>query len=476
MDAAPGFGLLLSQSEYLSTEDDKMHAALVVTATGATAAGPAAEVAQVIAIDCSGSMSYPQTKIAAARRATKAAVDALRDGALFAVIEGTQGARQVYPARGLVRANAQTRRAAKAAVQGLSASGGTAIGEWLRLARTLLGEYPLAVRHVILLTDGQNNQSAGELDRVLASCRSEFSCDARGIGTDWAPQELLRIAEALHGTADAIRKPADLAADFTAMTGAAMEKVVPELRIVVKTMARTTLDFVRQRHPAEAELHGERVDERTTWFGTGSWGAESREYHLRLTVDSTGRPANTNTRIARVDLEVRAPGASEFSRACDPATVLAHWTDDLDLSSRIDPKIAHFTGQTELREAVLAGSTAHERDDLVTAAAEWGTAVRLATELGNERVLVRLRRLVDIEGDPANGVVRVKAHLAVEDLLSMAVGSTLSSMSPASSAELTETPPRAAAPAGPAVECPNCKRGWPAGSVFCGGCGTRLGA
>jgi Ca-activated chloride channel family protein len=60
----------------------------------------------------------------AAQRATKAAIDALRDGALFAVIEGTNVARVVYPTGPrLVAATPETRRAAKKAVSLLRAGG-----------------------------------------------------------------------------------------------------------------------------------------------------------------------------------------------------------------------------------------------------------------------------------------------------------------------------------------------------------------
>ena len=52
-----GFSLSVSQNRYLSTEDDEMDAVLTVSAQGAVGGGAAPEVAQVIVIDCSGSMS-----------------------------------------------------------------------------------------------------------------------------------------------------------------------------------------------------------------------------------------------------------------------------------------------------------------------------------------------------------------------------------------------------------------------------------
>ncbi|MFD7656321.1 VWA domain-containing protein [Actinosynnema sp. NPDC059797] len=471
MEHRTDFDLQVSQNQYLSPADREMHAALVVTARGEAPPGAEPEVAQVILIDCSGSMSYPITKIGAARQATKAAIGALRDGARFAVVEGTERARQVFPARGLAVADEDSRRAAKDAVNNLSAAGGTAIGTWLTLAGRLLGDHPTAVRHVILLTDGQNGEPPGELDRVLAEFGGVFTCDARGIGADWLPTELLRVAEALHGTADAVRAPADLAADFLAMTRTAMGKLVPEVRVLVRTTAASRLDFLRQTHPAEADLRGEVVDERTTAFTTGSWGAESREYHLRLTVDPTGLPRSSDVRVARVDLEVRAPGATGFAKAGDARSVVVHYTADLERSSRIDARIAHYTGQTELRQAVLEGGAAHDRGDRGATEAAWGRAVALATGLGNRKVLDRLLRLVDVVGAPEDGVVRLKEDLAAEDLLSVAVGSTLSGTRSESVVEPGAAP---AAPTGPDVTCPGCSLRWPAGSAFCGDCGSPI--
>lgn len=477
MGTLPGFSLAVSQNRYLSTEDDEMHAVLTVSAEGAPEGGSAPEAAEVIAVDCSGSMAHPPTKIAAAQRATRAAIDALRDGALFAVIEGTSVARMVYPiVPGLVAATSVTRQAAKNAVTKLCADGGTVIGAWLKLARQLLADHPTAVRHVILLTDGQNNQSAAELDRELTVCAPVFTCDARGIGADWEPRELKLIARALHGAADAVRRPADLAADFAAMTKSTMDKFIPELRILVKTTSFAGLDFLRQTHPTEADLAGLQGEARTTSFTTGSWGAEDREYHLCLKVDSTGAELDRDIRVARVDLELRRPGTTEFGSACDPVLVFVHWTDDLKLSSVLDPKVAHYTDQTELGQAVMRGCDAHDGGDLAAAAVEWGRAVALATRLGNDKVLVRLLRLVDVVGDPAGGVVRIKEKLLAVDLVSAAMGSVVSSMSPHASdlptaGSASSTLP---APAAPDVSCAACHRVWPAGSVFCGGCGHRL--
>jgi von Willebrand factor type A domain len=475
MDQQTGFSLAVSQNKYLSTEDDEMHAVLTVNSRGAEAADAVPELAEVIAIDCSGSMSYPPTKLAAAQRATRAAIDIIRDGARFAVVEGTHAARMVYPnSPELVTATPKTRSAAKKAVADLRANGGTAIGEWLRLGRQLLVAHPTAVRHLILLTDGQNNMGVDVLTDELAACAPVFTCDSRGIGEDWEPRELLRIAAALHGSADAVRDPADLTADFTAMIQSAMEKVFPEARILLKTTAFADVDFLRQTYPTESDLDGQSDGARTTTFATGSWGSESREFHLRLRVNSAEAGLDKDIRVARVDLQLRRPGSTEFETACEPALVFVHWTNDLKLSSNLDPKVAHYTNQTELGKAVLQGCDAHDGGDLATAAAEWGRAVALATQLGNDKVLTRLLRLVEVIGDPAAGVVRIKDSVHAVDLLSAAMGSVMSSMSPDGAAAV-EPQAGSADAAEPDVVCPDCHKVWPAGAVFCGDCGHRLG-
>ncbi len=100
------------QNEYLAQGAEVVDAVVTVTATGGTAGGrTTGETVEVIVIDTSGSMSGDRgRKIVAAREATKAAIDVLRDGVLFAVVGGTEVARTIYPTQiGLARADAATR-------------------------------------------------------------------------------------------------------------------------------------------------------------------------------------------------------------------------------------------------------------------------------------------------------------------------------------------------------------------------------
>src|SRR2546423_5371294 len=157
------------QNQYLPAGATVADAVVTVTASGGTLRSDSAppSAAQVIMIDCSGSMANPITKIAEAKKATMAAIDTLRDGVAFAVVSGRNDADMVYPHHpALVPANPQTRNEAKFAVSRLSAAGGTAIGRWLAMANRLVPPTPREGKHAVRRSDGRNQhhapQRAGE--------------------------------------------------------------------------------------------------------------------------------------------------------------------------------------------------------------------------------------------------------------------------------------------------------------------------
>src|ERR1039458_4128409 len=183
---------------------------------------------------CSCSMAMPRPKLLAARQAAVAALDAMRDGTEFAVLSGRYEATMVYPRQPtLARATPQTRAEARAAIKRLDATGGTRISSWLAMAAQLLTPYPGLIRHAMLFTDGKNQSESqdGTLDRVLSACRGTFTCDARGIGDEWEPSDLLKIAAVLNGSADGLPDVADLADDFRVVMREAMRKVVPDVAL-----------------------------------------------------------------------------------------------------------------------------------------------------------------------------------------------------------------------------------------------------
>jgi hypothetical protein len=412
MTDQPAFQAEIYQNQFLPAGGTVVDAVVTVTATGSGPRGAGMappSAAQVIMVDCSGSMANPATKMSEAKKATITAIDALRDGVAFAVVAGRNEADLVYPLQPrLVPANAQTRAEARDAVHRLTAAGGTAIGRWLSLANTLFAGHPAEIKHAILLTDGRNqHETAQELAATLRACEGRFVCDSRGVGKDWVAAELLTVASALLGTANGLPDPAGLVADFQKMTEAAMGKAVADVALRVWTPAGSTVRFVKQAFPHIEDLTGRRTDvsPRVGDYPTGAWGAESRDYHVSVQVPAGG--VGEEVLAARVSLvsrdEVLAQGR-----------VLAIWTDDTALSTRINPRVAHYTGQAELAAAIQEGLAARDTGDVETATAKLGRAVQLAEESGHEDTAKLLGKVVDVI-DAATGTVRLKQKVESVD-------------------------------------------------------------
>ncbi|TDC87921.1 VWA domain-containing protein [Actinomadura sp. 7K507] len=427
MSEQPQFTVKIDQNKFLPEGGREVHAIVSVEATaegGAAAAPSAAKASEVIIIDTSGSMSYPDTKLRAAVAAAQIAVDTLRDGVEFAIISGSNSASMVYPQHGgLVAASAQTRQKAKQALGRLKASGGTAIGSWLRLADELFDTVEGGIRHAILLTDGKNqHETAEELDAVLFRCGGRFVCDCRGIGTDWEVAELRKIASALLGSVDAVVDPADLVADFQAMTEAAMGKAVADVALRVWTPQTATLRFVKQVMPSVEDLTGKRVESapQAGDYPLGAWGTESRDYHICVEVP----PGEVGKELRAAWVKLVMPGApGEEAQVLSTGNVLAQWTDDEAQSTRINARVAHYTGQAELADEIQGGLQARKDGDFDTATARLGRAVVLANEAGNDAITAMLRKVVDVV-DPATGTVRLKRNVDKGDEMELDVRSS----------------------------------------------------
>ncbi|MDH3032774.1 VWA domain-containing protein [Streptomyces griseoincarnatus] len=444
----PRFSVDVYQNEYLPEGGRLVNAVVTVTATGggtigsAVAAphlyspgeGPSAAV--VLMVDCSGSMDHPPTKMRNARDATAAAIDTLRDGVHFAVVAGTHLAREVYPGDGrLAVAGPDTREQAKQALRKLGAGGGTAIGTWLRRADRLLASADVAIRHGILLTDGRNeHESPEDLKAALDACAGRFTCDARGVGTDWEVKEVTAIASGLLGTADIVADPGGLAADFTRMMETAMGKEVADVSLRLWTPAGATVMFVKQVAPTVEELTDRRTEAgpRAGDYPLGSWGDESRDYHLCVEVP----PAAVGREMlaARVSLVIPHPGGASPSTAAGggggsvqnlgaQGLVRAVWTDDLAASTSINPQVAHYTGQAELAEVIQEGLDLRKVGDMDGATAKLGRAVQLASASGNADTAKLLAKVVDVV-DAATGTVRLKTKVEEADEMTLETRST----------------------------------------------------
>ncbi|MFF0493109.1 VWA domain-containing protein [Nocardia sp. NPDC004068] len=412
-----GVSVAVDQNQYLAEGADTVDAIVTVTAgTDFAVAAPPPERLEIIIIDCSGSMAAGD-RFPGARRATAAALDELPDGTLFAIVQGTSEARVVYPARGpLQRASAESRTAARHALDALRPYGGTAMGTWLGLARQIAAQHPAAMAHAILLTDGKNEhetpeQLATEIERSLGA----FTCDCRGVGSDYVVAELRSIASALHGSVDVVREGAELAGDFQAMMRSALAKTIPDLTLRVWTPAGATVRFVKQVAPTIEDLTGRRVDTgpQVGEYPLGSWGAEERDYHVQVRLEPAA-PGREKL-AARISVAVGAEVVGQ-------GLVKAVWTTETELSARISRRVAHYTGQAELAQAVQEGLSARKEGDPITATARLQRAVELAAESGNEDTAKLLRTVVEV--DERTGTVRLRRTVDAFDEAALDARST----------------------------------------------------
>lgn len=425
----PDFTIDVFQNEYLPAGGRDVNAIVTVTSGRHPASVPLGtpRAAEIIIVDCSGSMNDPADKMTEAKAATAAAIDAIRDGVSFAVIAGNDKARPVYPAdASLAVASPQARDAAQQAVRGLRADGGTAIGEWLLLAHQIFtsgtrGDEPAPVRHAILLTDGMNDHETPEkLAGAISWCAGTYRCDCRGVGTDWEVAELRRVSTALLGSVDIVAEPSGLAADFTSLMHTAMSKEISGVALRVWTPQHGRVRFLRQVGPAVEDLTGRRapVGAQAGDYPAGAWGAgESRDYHVRVEVSPAG--IGQEMLAARVSLIAGSPSGPQV---LGQGLVRALWTEDEALSTRIDPHVAHYTGQAELAETIQDGLQARKEGDEDTATAKLGRAVTLAGRAGHEETARLLAKVVEVVD--ATGTVRLRKKVEDADEMALDTRST----------------------------------------------------
>ncbi|HQV91145.1 MAG TPA: hypothetical protein PLA46_06140, partial [Phycicoccus sp.] len=291
------------------------------------------------------------------------------------------------------------------------------ISTWLDLTGTLFASVPqVTQRHALILTDGENNEPAEVLDAAIARATGYYQADCRGAGTDWKVSEIRRISQALLGTVDIIPEPAQMKEQFQAIMRESMSRGVADAQLRVWSPQGAKVNFVRQVLPSVDELTDRRVvvNDLTGGYPTGAWSDESRDYHVsvRLPAKAVGQ----EQLAARVQLvvgeEVKAQGL-----------VKAKWSNDSNLTARIDAQVAHYTGQTELAQVIQEGLAAKAAGQEELATTKLGRAVQLAAETGNDEATSKLRKVVEVENAEA-GTVRLKKAVAKADEMALDTAST----------------------------------------------------
>jgi von Willebrand factor type A C-terminal domain len=185
------------------------------------------------------------------------------------------------------------------------------------------------------------------------------------------------------------------------------------LRLWIPAGARAVV--IRQVAPEFVDLTATAVESGTqlTDYHLAAWGAEDRDYHIEVEVEpaAVGREKLAARVSVLIGGEVRCEGK-----------ILAIWTDDTSLSARVNPRVAHYTGQSELAQAIHDGLAAREQGDLEVATTKLRRALALAEESGDRGTADLLRRVVDV--DKQTGTIRLRPNVAPADRTALEARST----------------------------------------------------
>ena len=417
------FSVTIDQNPYLPGGTGAVEAVITVGYTDLAPAGTATpeqapDRVELLLIDRSASMGIPTSdKLVAAKLATIAALDLIPDGVAFAVVAGSHESQMVYPRRrATARADQATRDEARRAITTIWAQGGTAIGNWLLTAKRLMKDHPNALGHAILLTDGRNeHETQPELAAAIAACAGVFTCDCRGVGTDWDVAELRGIASGLLGTVDIVADPRGLADGFRSMMATSLQRSIPALALRLWTPIGAIVNFVKQVAPAVEDLTGRRedIDAQQGEYPLGSWRSEERDYHIGITV----KPGAIGREKLAGRVTVAAGGLP-----LGEGLIRAIWTDDSALSTRISPRVAHYTGQVELAGVIQQGLAARKAGDVPTATVKLARAVELAGRSGNDGTSMLLAKVVQV--DERTDIVRLREDVQAADEMALDARST----------------------------------------------------
>lgn len=416
------FSAAVYQNEFLPDGGTDVNSIVTIECQGAGQAGRTGggDAGEIIIVDTSGSMGV--SNMEAAKTAARAAVEQITDGTWFAIVAGNHQAYLAYPpARagvGMVRMDPTTRFQAIQSIQTFRADGGTAIGTWLTLARRLFASVPsLGQKHAILLTDGENhNERPEDLDRAIRDATGQFQCDCRGVGVQWKVDEVRKVAQALLGTVDIIPHPQLMAQEFSNIMSTAMGRGVADAELRVWAPQGAQVQFVRQVSPTVEDLTARavQINPLTTAYPTGAWGDEKRDYHVQVRL--APKAVGQEQLAARIQITIAGQVEAQ-------GLVKARWSSDESLTARINPEVAHYTGQTELASVIQEGLAAKAMGDEATATLKLGRAVKLAAETGNNEATTRLRKVVDVT-DEREGTVRLKRSVDKADEMALDTAST----------------------------------------------------
>jgi len=367
-----------------------------------------AKKAIVFVLDISGSM-YDRGKIDMGKLAIRKCIDLLDEKCLFSVIAFQNFPKIVVP---MTPVNRNTVGLAHEKIKRLNVGGGTRMSSALEMVLDQFKGLDDAITYVQFVTDGQNNPNDKKaLLNVLSACEGKFQCDCWGIGTDWHPEEIRMISNCLLGSADAVPDPNQLEIHFKNALTLTMSKGIGDVRLRLQVPKTSKLLTVKQMSPEIIDLTklAKNVNEKIVDVPLGAWGTECRDYHVAFEIEAQSEGEEMMACRPKI---IYIENDSEI--LIDGQRIIATWTDDESLTAKINPQVAHYTGQEELANSIREGLEAKSRGDIEQATVLLGKAAKIAFNSGNEEVTRRLKKVVEIV-DVEQGTVRLHSKNKLDD-------------------------------------------------------------
>src|SRR5262249_23557215 len=157
----------------------------------------------------------------------------------------------------------------------------------------------------------------------------------------------------LLGTADAVPDPDHLEARVREALSRVVSKGIGDVRLRLQLPRTSNIVTVKQMSPEIVALQQlvRQFDERNTDIRTRPWRAgESRDYHVAFELEPQGE--GEEMMACRPKVVFTQDGAEMTTEG---ERIIATWTSDETFSTRIDPNVAHYTGQEELAGAIREG-------------------------------------------------------------------------------------------------------------------------
>lgn len=406
---------------HLSIGSSRIDAILSVTSTledKEEKLGNSLKKAIIFVIDHSGSMET-SGKMDMAKLAVRKSIDLLDENTLFAIIAFSNSAKVIAS---LNPATMQNKDLAQNAIQKLIAFGGTTMSNAMIETFNVIRDLKDTMINVQFVTDGKNGKSDhNALEEALEVCEGRFQCNCWGIGIDWDPKELKYIANKLLGVADAVPNPNQLGKTFKTALVSAISKEIGNVKLRLQIPKSVKVVTLKQVNPEIVDLKtlAKMIDDKNIEIPLGAWANENREYQVAFELQTQNEGEEMMAGRPKI---VYYQNGQEF--IVDGDRIVAVWSSDLSVTSRINEQVAHYTGQAELAKSIKEGLEAKSRGDIDNATLHLGKAAKIAIETGNDEVTERLKKVVDII-DEDHGTVKLKSDAGKAEDLELDMGGNM---------------------------------------------------